>query len=319
MSLGAVRVPLDSLEFLYRRQISFKVRERLGRVFKNLSRAGATKVRIPYTVEEGKFGQILAHLGLSAEQLYRTRGKGQNDLPLLTGIQLSCLYGKYLVVAAKGNKETSLIVHLFSADQSYHRDKVIYTLYIGSLIGPKERNMKMLLRPKNLPIVRALNSLFEILAMIEQLLLGNIYKWLALYMDKQIINYLSHISVFRMPIVCSRDVDTIKRLFDNGTLFPGMSDPSDRDMLQRNVLSLDIVIPSFETLQENIHYVGFVAKILIRHVIDELPLYKSSKKRSPTIFEVLSRTCLWLFPWLQDALAPREDWPQDSFKADTNT
>jgi len=156
-----------------------------------------------------------------------------------------------------------------------------------------------------------------------------------------------------MPTVCSGDADTIKRLFDNGTLFPGVSDPSDRDMLQRNVLSLDIVIPSFETLQENMHYVGFVAKILIRHVIDELPLCKSSKKRSPTIFEVLSSSwtapevvqveandgelteiegpaspslaftqlclaCLRLFPWLQDALPPREDWPQDSFKADTN-
>jgi hypothetical protein len=117
MSLGAVRVPLDSLEFPYRRQISFKVRERLGRVFKNLFKAGATEVRIPCTVDEVKFGQILAHLGLSADQLRGTRGKGQKDLPLLNGIRLSCLYGEYLVAAAKGNKETSLIVHLFSADR----------------------------------------------------------------------------------------------------------------------------------------------------------------------------------------------------------
>ncbi|KAL2196902.1 hypothetical protein P885DRAFT_37389 [Corynascus similis CBS 632.67] len=156
-------------------------------------------------------------------------------------------------------------------------------------------------------MVRALNRLFEIPAMMEQLLLGNIHKWLALHMDEQIINYLSHISVvwkericegkkilmqsldidsirivqFRMPTVCSGDADTIKRLFDNGTLFPSVIDPSGRNMLQRNVLSLDIVIPRFETFQENMHYVGFVAKILIRHVVDELPLCKSSKKRSP--------------------------------------
>jgi hypothetical protein len=117
MSLGVVRVPLDSLELPHRRQISFKVRERLRRVFKNLSKAGATKVRIPYTLEEGKFGQILADLGLSADQLRGTRGNGQKDLPLLTGIQLSCLYGEHLVTAAKGNKETSLIVHLFSTDR----------------------------------------------------------------------------------------------------------------------------------------------------------------------------------------------------------
>ncbi|KAK4129020.1 hypothetical protein N657DRAFT_50101 [Parathielavia appendiculata] len=408
MSLGVVRVPLDSLEFPHRRQISFKVRERLGRVFKNLSKAGATEVRLPCTVEEGKFGQILAHLGLSADQLRGTGRKGQKDLPLLTGIRLSCLYGEYLVAATKGNKETSLVIHLFSADlldpllelisafshepqqsdgelyqkivESYRRDEVTYALCMGSLTGPKERNMRMLLRPKNLPMVKALNSLFEIPAMMEQLLLGNIHKWLALHMDEQIINYLNHISVvwkekicegkmilmqsldidsirmvqFRMPTVCSGDADTIERLFDNGTLFPSVTDPSGRDMLRRNVLSLDMVIPSFEILQENMHYVGFAARILIRHVVDELPLCKSSKRRSPTIFEVLSSTwtapvvaqveandgelpeiegpaspslafmqlclaCLRLFPWLQDALPPREDWPEDSFKAEVNT
>ncbi|KAK4210544.1 hypothetical protein QBC37DRAFT_376954 [Rhypophila decipiens] len=109
MSLGVVRVPLDSLEFPHRRQISFKVREKLRRVFKNLATAD---VCIPCTVEEAEFGQILAQLGLSAAQLRRTRGKGQKDLPLLTEIRLSCLYGEHLVAAAKGRKETSLIVHL---------------------------------------------------------------------------------------------------------------------------------------------------------------------------------------------------------------
>lgn len=261
--------------------------------------------------------------------------------------------------------------------ESYRRDEVTYALCMGSLTGPKERNMKMLLRPKNLPMVTALNSLIEIPAMMEQLLLGSLHKWLALHIDEQIIHYLNHISVvwkekicqgkktimqsldidsirilqLRMPTVCSADAETIKRRFDDGTLFPGVIDPGDRDMLRQNVLSLNMVIPSFETLQENLHYVGFAAKILIRHVVDQLPLCKSSKKRSPTIFEVLSSSwthpeivkveaddgklteiegpaspslaftqlclaCLRLFPWLQDALPPREDWPQDNFKAD---
>jgi hypothetical protein len=264
--------------------------------------------------------------------------------------------------------------------ESYRRDEVTYALCMGSLTGPKERNMRMLLRPKNLPMVKAFNSLFDIPAMMEQLRLGNIHKWLALHIDEQIINYLNHISVvwkeeicqgkktimqsldidsirivqFRMPTVCSGDADTIKRLFDNGTLFPRVTDSSDRDMLRRNLLSLDKVIPSFETFQENMHYVGLAAKILIRHVVDELPLCKSSRKRSPTILEVLSGSwtapevvqveandgemaeiegpaspylaftqlclaCLRLFPWLQDDLPPREDWPQDSFRADVNT
>ncbi|KAM7213601.1 Protein of unknown function (DUF3723) domain containing protein [Rhypophila decipiens] len=384
MSLGVVRVPLDSLVFPHRKQISFKV-------------------CIPCTVEEAEFGQILAHLGLSADQLRRTRGKGQKDLPLLTEIRLSCLYGEHLVAAAKGNKEASLVVHLFSADlldplleiistfsyetqqsdgelyqkivETYHRDEVTYAFCMGSLTEPKERNMKMLMRPKNLAIVKALNSLLEIPAMMEQLVLGNIHKWLALHIDEQIIHYLNHISVvwkegicegkktliqsldinsirilqFRTPTICPGDADTIERLFDNGTLFPSVTDSGDRDMLRRNVLSRDIVIPSFETLQENIHYISFAAKILVRHVVDKLPLCKSSKKRSPTIFEALSSSwvapevvkveandgdlmeiegpaspslaftqlclaCLRLFPWLQDALPPREDFPQDNFK-----
>ncbi|KAM7182611.1 Protein of unknown function (DUF3723) domain containing protein [Rhypophila sp. PSN 637] len=324
MSLGVVRVPLDSLEFPHQRQISFKVREKLRRVFKNLAKAGAAEVCIPCTVEEAEFGEILAHLGLSSDQLCRTRGKGQKDLPLLAEIRLSCLYGEHLVAAAKANKETSLIVHLFSADQlyrkiveSYHRDEITYAFCMGSLTEPKECNMKMLMRPKNLAIVKALNSLLEIPAMIEQLVLGSIHKWLALHIDEQIIHYLNHISAvwkegiyggkktliqsldidsirilqFRTPTICSGNADTIKRLFDNGTLFPSVTDFGDRNMLRRNILSHDM---------ENIHYIGFAAKILVRYVIDELPLCKSSKKRIPTVFEVLSGS------W--DALLPREDY-----------
>ncbi|KAK3302868.1 uncharacterized protein B0T15DRAFT_576331 [Chaetomium strumarium] len=330
MSLGAVRVPVDSLEFLYRRQISFKVRERLGRVFRNLSKAGAAEVRIPCTVDEGTFEQIIGRLGLSADQLRGTRRRGQRDLPLLTGVTLSCLYGDYLVAAAKGNKEASLIVHLFSADQlyqkiieNYYRDRVIYALCMGSLTGPKERNMKMLLRPKNLPIVEALNSLFNIPAMIEQLRLGNIHKWLALYIDKQIINYLNHISVVWKQEICQGKktiINTIRRLFDNGMLFPRVTDSSDRDILRRNVLSLDMVILSFETFQENMYYVGLTAKILMRYVVDELPLYKSSRKRSPTIFKVLSGS--WTAPEVVQVEADDGKMTEikgpDSFRADVN-
>ncbi|KAH8891476.1 hypothetical protein GQ53DRAFT_648762, partial [Thozetella sp. PMI_491] len=338
-SLGAVRVPLDSLDFPHQRQISFRVRERLARIFKNLSKAGATEVQIPCTVEEARFGRILAHLGLSADQL-RARRKGK-DLPLVTGIRLPCLYGEYLAAAAKRSDETSLVVHLFSAElldpllelisafshepqqsdgelykkivDSHRRDEVTHAVCMGSLTEPKERNMKMLLRPKNLPIVKALNSLSEIEGMMEGLQLGNFHKWLALHMDEQIIAFLQHIYVvwkekicegkrtimqnididsirvlqFRMPEVCAGDADTINRLFSSGTLFPKV-DASDRDMLRRNILALKGVIPSLETFQENMKFVGIGAKVLARHVVDNLPLCKSSKKRSPTIYELLS-------------------------------
>jgi hypothetical protein len=75
--------------------------------------------------------------------------------------------------------------------ESYRSDEVAYALCMGSLTGPKERNMRMLLRPKNLSIVKAINGLLEIPAMIEQLRLGNIHKWLALHIDEQLINYLN--------------------------------------------------------------------------------------------------------------------------------
>ncbi|KAK4096544.1 hypothetical protein N658DRAFT_489866 [Parathielavia hyrcaniae] len=183
MSLGTVRVPLDSLEFPHRRQISFRVRERLGRVFENLSKAGAI----------------------------------EKDLPLLTGVTLSCLYGNYLVAAAKGNKETSLIVHLFSS---------------------------------NLP---------------------NAY---GLFGRRR----YDQAPVRQQHAISSRD-----RLHRQ---IYAAAKPSFLDMVN--------VITSFETFQGNMHHVGLAAKILIRHVVDELPLCKSSRKRSPTIFEVLSGS--WTAP-----------------------
>jgi hypothetical protein len=185
---------------------------------------------------------------------------------------------------------------------------------MGSLTKPKERNMRMLLRPKNLPLVRSLNSLFEVSGLIDGLQLGNFHKWLALHLDEQIIAYLKHVHVvwkervcecrqavmrdigiddirmlqFRMPKVSSDDADTIGRLLDDGTLFPRIGDPGAREMLRRNLLALDVVIPSLETFQQNMNYATIGAKILIRPVVGDIPLCKSRTTRSPTIFALLS-------------------------------
>ncbi|KAH8909467.1 hypothetical protein BR93DRAFT_956592 [Coniochaeta sp. PMI_546] len=383
-ALGVVRVALDDLDFPQPRQISFKVRQRLTKLLQALSKAGAAEIHLPCPVDEVKFSQILAHLGLSAPQLHATAKRGQKNLPLLSGIRLSCLYGDYPTSAARRAHDTILVVHLFSAEygelyrkiiESYHRDEATFAACMISLTEPKMRNMRMLLRPKNLPLVRSINSLFEIPGLMEGLRLGNFHKWLALHIDEAIIAYLKHIHVvwkericeckktvmenigiddihmlqFRMPKVCSDDADTIKRLIDNGTLFMRIGDPSDRAMLRRNLLVLDVVIPTFETLQENMKYITIGAKILTQHVLDEIPLCKGRTKRSLTIFERLSSSwtppeitqveagdndmkeieeeaspslafmqlflaCLRLFAWLQDAYAPREDWPEDNFK-----
>lgn len=56
---------------------------------------------------------------------------------------------------------------------------------------------------------------------------------------------------FRMPSVCPGDADTIGQLLRSGVLFPGVTDSGDRDMVLRNLLALNVVIPSFETFQAN--------------------------------------------------------------------
>jgi len=116
-ALGAVQIALDDLDFSQSRQISFKVRQRLVRVFENLSKLGAAEIHLPCTVDEVKLNQILAHLALSASQLSATLKKGQKNLPLLSGVRLSCLYGHYPTAAASRTDGTAVVVHLFSAER----------------------------------------------------------------------------------------------------------------------------------------------------------------------------------------------------------
>ncbi len=73
---------------------------------------------------------------------------------------------------------------------------------MGALTEPKQRNMRMLLRPKNLHIVKALNDLLEVRGLILGLLLGNIHRWLALHMDEQLIAFLRHILVVWKERIC---------------------------------------------------------------------------------------------------------------------
>ncbi|KAB5529004.1 hypothetical protein GE09DRAFT_974762, partial [Coniochaeta sp. 2T2.1] len=340
-AFGVVLISIDDLDFLQPRQISFNVRQRLTRVFQNLSRLGAAEVHLPCTVDDSKLHQILARLGLSATELARTLRKSQKSLPLLSGIRLSCLYGIYSAAVAKRGPNTSVVVHLFSAElfdplreliatfsyepqqsdgelyqkimNSYQRDEVTFAICMGSLTKPKERNMRMLLRQKNLPLVNCLNNFFEIPGLIEGLQLGNFHKWLALHFEEPIIAYLTHVYTvwknticeckpavmqniciddirmlqFRMPKVSPDDATTVGELIDAGTLFPRITDPDDRAMLRRNLLTIGVVVPSFETFQQNMNYFAIGVRIIVRHVLDPTPICKSSKKRSPTVCQLL--------------------------------
>jgi hypothetical protein len=116
-ALGVVRVTYDCLTFSTRRQINFNARERLARVLQDLSKTSTFAIHIPCAVGESALQLILKNLECSADELRGTLKKGQKNLPLLTGIKLPCLYGQSLATAAKRNDDTSIVIHLFSAER----------------------------------------------------------------------------------------------------------------------------------------------------------------------------------------------------------
>jgi hypothetical protein len=73
----------------------------------------------------------------------------------------------------------------------------------------------MLMRPKNLHHqVNALIDLFKIPATIEQLLLGNMHRWLALHIDEQIVHNLNRISVVWKEGICGGTFSPATWLFE---------------------------------------------------------------------------------------------------------
>lgn len=72
-----------------------------------------------YTLYRGRRKVRIASgaIGALCQSASWNSGEGIKGVASLTGVTLSCLYGYYLVTAARSNKVTSLIVHLFPADR----------------------------------------------------------------------------------------------------------------------------------------------------------------------------------------------------------
>jgi hypothetical protein len=114
-ALGALRVRFRNLDFLDQRQVSSKVRERLTRVFETFSKQGLPKSIYPAWWMRHNSTKSW-HLGYCADQLSRTLRKRPDNLPRLSAVSLTCLYGENAVAATERQQETLLVVHLFSTE-----------------------------------------------------------------------------------------------------------------------------------------------------------------------------------------------------------
>ena len=182
------------------------------------------------------------------------------------------------------------------------------------LSPPKEMSLKCLL--KNVQIDAALKELLQFPGIIAGLQLGNFRKHLALHCDENIVHYLRerilHVWNFicngdprikskvdlvtvqslqyRIPAKSESDRHQIDWMMDDGTIFADLEDPDLRDSVRNRILSLQVVIPSIETFQENMKYFSIGARIL-QNYVQQVP---SSQRNQPTLLESLSKD--WTAP-----------------------
>ncbi|KAH8678523.1 hypothetical protein BX600DRAFT_431795 [Xylariales sp. PMI_506] len=66
----------------------------------------------------------------------------------------------------------------------------------------------------------------------------------------------------RAPSASQYDYELIRKAFDSGQLFSRISDAGHRSAIRRNLLELDVLIPSFRTFHENMKYFSIAARIM---------------------------------------------------------
>ncbi len=146
---------------------------------------------------------------------------------------------------------------------------------------------------------------------IDGLELGNFGKDLASHCFEQIANFIGHINDLWECIIGRNkslhpfvDPETVKCLqllapsasmvdrqyivdmMEKGCILHQVSDPETRDSLKRNILSLNMVIPSLTTFHRNIRYFSIGAKILRQHIAVEM---KVEDEDAPSLYQNLSR------------------------------
>jgi hypothetical protein len=143
-------------------------------------------------------------------------------------------------------------------------------------------------------IVAALDSILDWPGLWKDLKLGYVKKILAVGSDELIANYFYHIRdiydiiTLRNPeIRCATDVQTVFGVqlqllahneidrqhiiheMENKTLFPSILDENLRMAIKQAILSVSVIIPSFQTFHQNFKFLEIGAKIIRNNLIEE--------------------------------------------------
>ncbi|KAK4107446.1 hypothetical protein N656DRAFT_802634 [Canariomyces notabilis] len=165
----------------------------------------------------------------------------------------------------------------------------------------KEKILNLLLRKengklKNKDIIESLWEVLQFPGMRRGFKLGIWHKYLALLCSENLVRYVRRIfDIFfwkitagNPPLVPYFDDDSIscvqrrnpsnsadrryiRRMVDTGQFLRGVKDASVRQRIKQNLFSLNVIVPSFETLHQNMIYFSIGAKILRKYIVDDEP------------------------------------------------
>ncbi|KAI3339064.1 hypothetical protein F4824DRAFT_70186 [Ustulina deusta] len=167
----------------------------------------------------------------------------------------------------------------------------------SELSKSKKKILNLLLRRENgafkhKDIVAALCAVLEFPGARKGFKLGTMHKYTPLRCPEKLARYLRRMSriywgvagdasvvphMDSKTIGCLQrrnpsnraDRDYIRLMMDSGEIFRGVKSVSVRRRIKENLLSLDVIFPSFETFHQNMIYFSVGAKILRNHIIDD--------------------------------------------------
>ncbi|KAK4242977.1 hypothetical protein C7999DRAFT_18586, partial [Corynascus novoguineensis] len=160
-------------------------------------------------------------------------------------------------------------------------------------------------RYKHQRILNALDAVVSLPALRSTMLLGNWHKWLRLDCPEPVIHYVTRIykqwtTIAKdVPGFCADSGDVQKleflapsipedriqicRMIKGRLIFRNVNDPASRDMILRNILSLEGIITSLKTFNTNMNYLEIAMDILRRYVIED-----GEKTQHHTLFQNLA-------------------------------
>ncbi|PHH71261.1 hypothetical protein CDD83_5231 [Cordyceps sp. RAO-2017] len=199
-------------------------------------------------------------------------------------------------------------VRHYMAERRY----LVADAWLDKLSSCKRKIMQLVMRRK--PIMDVMDGMLPFSGLWTGLEIGNWAKHLAAHDDDLIINYWNHMrsqwttitegleskrhlidypSVQRLhrrvPAVCLGDQRQIEAdLADTrNPLFPEITTTEDRSRLQRNILSISVMIPSIDTFHDNMRYLTIAAKILEKHIQTQAQRVTTSTGSRVSLFESL--------------------------------